>query len=557
MNAQPEPVDKERSFPPLRDFVDKQQALLERANPGRKAGVEFEYPLRSQDGLSFQDDINTLNIFARTFIDVWNQTLAAGSLPEAQQDGLRLQVVESTVTPEDVAALIEAMSLGIAPDEAAVPAGKESIDRLQAVNSTGYTVVGTANGMAHWDNAFLFEIAGPPSFSIEANSAQAFTQHLQSVLSKLEDYYPNILQQKGAIAHAVRETPAVYTRSFATDTPLNTMTGLARHPAFLNERIGNGGLSMRDAGLHITTGLTNKERLGDVLRVLAGITPALMTLTENSTVDGQPAVRGLSGGWLGQNPHAQYPRMGMRFYPPDLSAKQVFGTFVNDLLDAPMIAAFKATDKGFTLAPYLPAHHAVSSSAYVAQLYQQHGAQAHLDYEAVLQQQMKNWGPLRIRLMEESIGELLVEYRPLDTQTPENGLALQGVVQTLLQNEKALDAVLQHLEEAEVVPMRGMTYTAEALTMFEQHLRETALRALSGRDENGQLVPSGVAAAYQQRTADGWQDTTYSLAATVQCLIDALDEHQAPAASLAYLRERMEEKLYAFNPLSNVIAAQR
>ncbi len=448
----------------------------------------------------------------------------------------------TTVSAEEIEEIIAIYERILDQPETASDSVREHLPEIQAgieemlyFKGTGFQLTTARNGIVHPDNHRLTEIISAPFADPFDPVSQELASIATATIARINQNFAGILKMDlcAAADHGSYRS-GHKSRIPGAHFPLFVLMA-ARHAGLQNPRISNGSAPMAHGGTHITAGLANKERLGDVLRVLLAITPTLMVLTENNGLDATFPVRLLHGSWLGQNP-ANYPRMGARFFAPDLANEQLLAEYWGDIFTSPIIVELQRVNNQFVPTAVDPENFNVTVDAYLRELEARYPHEPALDWNSAIRQQSKTWGLYRIREITEG-SEVLVEYRPLDTQTPHNALAIQAVVQAILQNEAVLDGLLAHFEALGVVPKRGQNYSCEDLQELEANLRETALRALSGRTAEDALPVQGLAAPY---LTTGFTPTRHTLAETANVLQTLAEAQNLPSQTITFLAQQRE-----------------
>lgn len=522
------------------NFVLIQAERAKAALAGRLSGYEIELPVTYAAELSAVEAIQLESRMTRDLIALWNEHLAQEPAiqqhPDKSQFMLRTEEIHiSSEQIEEILAtyasiLNQPKTLGGKTADF-LPEIARGYTLMQEFRGIGLTYTAAAGGFVHPDNHRLTEFAMPPFSDAFDPASVAIAKVADKTIRGINSLCEGILQMHPcAVAdHGIYSD--VKKRAFpGAEIPIHPLLA-ARHLILTQPGFSNGSIGMSHGGLHVTAGLGNPSRLNDILRVLVAITPTLMVLTENNGSDPQFALRLLHGSWLGQNP--ENARMGAVFFSPALSTEKVIEEIWGSILNAPTIVDLRLEGKTFIPVPLSVKNIGKSVCDYVSELYSQFGHQENIDWNSAIRQQSKTWGLYRVREIGEG-SEILVEYRPLDTQSPLDVLPIQAIIQGIAQNPIILDSLLDHFEKANLIPIREENYTPEQLKKFESDLRETALRALTARDASYiDLGKEGLVTSYVGSPG-------YTLADTAQVLLENCQKAGLNIAVTDYLHDRID-----------------
>jgi hypothetical protein len=526
------------------NFISAQVDRAEAAFPGQLSGYEIELPVTYAAELSAVEAIQLESRMTRDLIALWNHHL--GSEPAIQQhpdkSQFMLRAEKIHVSPQQIEEILATYASIL--DQPATDGGKTAdflpeIARgytlMQEFRGMGLTHTVAEGGIVHPDNHRLTEFAMWPFQSAFDPVSVAVANVATKTIEDINNRYEGVLQMHPCAVADHGLYTDVKKRAFpGAELPIHPLLA-ARHLILTNPMFSNGSMGMSHGGLHVTAGIGDPKRLNDVLRALVGITPALMVLTENNGSHPQFALRLLHGSWLGQNPKNK--RMGAVFFNPALSTEKVIEQIWQSIFDSPMIVDLRLKEEKFIPIPLSKENVGKPVRDYLNELYSQFEDQNNIDWDSAIRQQSKTWGLYRVREIGEG-SEILVEYRPLDTQSPLNALPIQAIIQGIAQNPVILDSLLDHFEAAGLVPSRGQDYTAEQLEQFESDLRETALRALTGRDASYTVLSQkGLAMPYAA-------SSNYTIGDTAQVLLETCENAGLNSAVTDYLRDRIDAHLH-------------
>lgn len=530
-------------------FIQEQARRAKNAIPGKLAGYELELPVVHFPELSPEEAIALESEMTAYFIERWNTHVAAETELQGNADYI-LEAEEIYLSPEEVKEIIasyEEILTFFDNSEQLYPEIVQGKERLRALQETGFHYTVAKGGRVHPDNHILTEIPAPPFENAFAPVSKAFSLVFQNTIADVNAKFQGILHMHtcavadyGTYAKAYADEGAPFfsqkSRIPGADTPLSRILASRHLGPLKNPRISNDGIGMAHGGQHVTVGLAYPERLGDVLRVLTALTPALMILTENNGLNPDFPVRALHGSWVGQDP-VNYPRMGVRFFDPNLTTEEIVTQSWQEIFESRIIVEMKLQGQHLIPTFVQPKKFDTTVNNYIDELWDRYGHIDGIDWDAVLRQQSKSWGVLRIREIPEisenqSGSELLIEYRPLDTQTPEHALVIQSIIQAIAQDKQVLDNLLNHFEQIGIIPKRNQPYTKDEFLEFETNLRNTALRALTGLDEKEKpLDVRGLATPYIG-------NPRYTLSSTANFLQYVMRKAEQPKEVERYLKDQ-------------------